>query len=78
MFIRRCKMEDDRLLENARKGKRRIGRKDLIRHLEGKRLTQRQAIRAKCYDCNGMGESNICDIEDCSLFGYSPYRVKQR
>lgn len=65
---------DTRLLESARRGKRRAGRKDLIDYLQGKRLTQRQAIRAKCYDCNGMGELSDCDIEDCSLFGYSPYK----
>ena len=63
------------MLESARKGKRRVGQKDLINHLQGKRLTQRQAIRAKCYDCNGMGECFGCDNSECSLFPYSPYKI---
>ena len=52
------------------------GRADLIKHLEGKRLSKGQAIKAKCYDCNGMGESYECDIETCSLYPYSPYKIK--
>jgi len=69
-------MEDTRMLESARKGKKKTGQKDLINHLLGKRLTRTQAIKAKCYDCNGMGEINTCESDDCSLYPYSPYRVK--
>ena len=64
------------LLASAKSGKKRIGKTFLINYLKGKRLTQRQAISAKCYDCNGMGESGDCDIESCSLYPYSPYRDK--
>jgi hypothetical protein len=63
------------LLESAKNGAGRKGKSVLIKHLNGERLTQRQAIQAKCYDCNGMGESNECDIQTCSLYPYSPYRV---
>lgn len=65
---------DSDLLRSAQNGKQRVGRKDLIKHLTGSKLTRGQAIKAKCYDCNGMGESKECDIEECSLLPYSPYR----
>ena len=64
---------DGRLLASARKGHKRAGQKDLINHLQGKRLTQRQAIKAKCYDCSGMGEDPDCENDECSLFNFSPY-----
>ena len=63
------------LLESAKKGKKRAGQSDLIKHLLGKRLTQKQAIKAHCYDCSGMGESSECDNAECSLFPYSPYKI---
>ncbi len=67
-------MED--MLKSAKEGKQRAGKTNLINYLNGKRLTRSQAIKAKCYDCNGMGESNECNIDTCSLFSYSPYRIK--
>jgi hypothetical protein len=71
------KMDDEaskRIMSSWRSGKKRAGRMDLFKHLRGNRITQRQAIRAKCYDCNGMGELKSCSIETCSLFHYSPYK----
>lgn len=64
------------LLESAKKGTKRVGQSALIKYLKGGRLTQRQSIAAKCYDCNGMGESDSCNIEGCSLYPYSPYSHK--
>lgn len=66
----------DELLDSVRRDTKRVGQKDPIDHLTGKRITQRQAINAKCYDCNGMGELGTCDIESCSLYPYSPYGGK--
>mgnify|MGYP001608612145 CR=1 FL=1 len=66
------------MLQSAVNGKRRAGQADLIKHLKGKRLIRSQAIKAKCYDCNGMGESDICDGDACSLFPYSPYRRSRK
>lgn len=67
-------MED--LLKSAKGGKLRKGQKNLINYLQGQRLTRNQAIQAKCYDCDGMGESGICDLDECSLYPYSPFRPK--
>lgn len=52
------------------------GGKELKKHLEGKRITQRQAIKAKCFDCMGGyrdGREN-CEIPDCSLYAFMPYK----
>ncbi len=54
------------------------GKTHLIRHLEGKRLTQRQAILAKCCECTGYhadGRTD-CGITDCPLYQFMPYRTK--
>ena len=71
-YFRRKVMND--MLQSAMNGKRRAGQLDLIKHLKGKKIGRKQAIRAKCYDCNGMGESDICDIDTCSLFPYSQFK----
>jgi len=42
-------------------------------YLQGKRLTQRQAIKAHCYDCQGMGEDPTCENDECSLWPFSSY-----
>ncbi len=68
---------DEKLLESAKRGTSRTGKTALIKYLSGNKLTQRQSIAAKCYDCNGMGEQNTCNIEGCSLLPYSPYRLKE-
>ena len=61
------------------KGIRAIGRKELTRHLEGKRLTSRQSIFAKCYDCMGgyVDGRFTCNIPQCPLYPYMPYRGNQ-
>ena len=63
------------ILESAKSGNRKAGQAFLIKHLEGKRLTKQQAIRAKCYDCDGMGESGECDLRECPLYPYSSFAV---
>lgn len=56
--------------------KKAIGRAELERHLSGKRLTQRGAIKAKCYDCMGCYVDGKVDClnKGCSLHPYMPYR----
>ena len=52
------------------------GRSELIKHLEGKRLTMQQAVFAKCYDCMGgyTDGKYSCGIPSCSLYPLMPYR----
>lgn len=69
---------DERFIKSAKNGTKRAGQKDLLKHLAGKRLTRTQAIKAKCYDCNGMGEDDTCEMAECPLHPYSPYRTKAK
>lgn len=41
----------------------------------GKKLTSKQMIRAKCYDCMGKyADGKIdCEIPECSLYPLMPY-----
>ena len=56
------------------KAKRKL---ELLAYLEkGKRLTQRQAIIAHCYECMGYysdGKQD-CLVDVCPLYEYMPYR----
>jgi len=52
------------------------GKRHLLRHLRGERLTQRQAILAKCCDCmcyHADGRTD-CLMPHCSLHPFRPYR----
>ena len=72
-------VRDEDLLRSAKKGKFRAGRIELIKWLEGGVLTRAKAVKAKCYDCSGNGDSGDCDLETCPLLPFSPYnRQKQR
>lgn len=52
------------------------GNSMLKKHLEGEKLTSRQAILAKCADCMGYWIDGRfdCGISSCSLHTYSPYK----
>jgi hypothetical protein len=53
------------------------GRNELIRYLERGKLTLRDAVLAKCYECCGYyadGKSD-CKMADCPLYGFMPYRA---
>ena len=53
-----------------------MGNLNLERHLAGVRLTQRQAIHAKCCDCNNryVDGPEDCRIPKCPLYPWMPYR----
>ena len=56
------------------------GRKELLKHLDGERLTIRQMVLAKCFDCMGYfadGKAD-CEIPDCSLYPLMPYRKGEK
>jgi len=66
-------IRDEALLQSARSGKKKKGQAFLIKYLEGGKLVRSQAVYAKCYDCNGMGDSDECDIEGCPLYPFSQF-----
>lgn len=64
----------------AEEGMRALGRKELRMHLDGERLTQRQAIYAKCYDCiGGYADGGYsCELPKCTLYPWMPYGDRKR
>ena len=58
-------------IRNYQSWPKRSGKADILKHLRGERITQRQAIRAKCFDCSG-GDGGRCTIRSCPLFPFSP------
>lgn len=56
-----------------------LGVNHLKAHREGKRLTQRQVILAKCAECaceyhDGKAD---CEIQGCPLHPWQPYRGRR-
>lgn len=51
----------------------------LRKHLAGKRLTQRQAILAKCCNCMGYYRDGRkdCGMRSCALYPFMPYRSRE-
>ena len=56
------------------------GRNELIKHLKGERLTQRQMILSNCYDCMGgyVDGKQDCEIPSCTHYPLMPYREKKK
>ena len=59
-------------------GIRAIGLTGIIKMTEGKTLHRAEAIKAKCYDCCGGYADGLadCQITDCPLYEYHPYKGK--
>lgn len=71
-------MDNTQRISTIEKWGRHQGQRDLLRHLRGERLTQRQAILAHCYDCMGFYSDGAasCLMEHCPLYPFMPYRDK--
>ena len=63
-------------LPQAQSSIRAVGKKELIKHLQGGRLTMRQRLLAKCFECMGgyADGTQDCRITDCPLYPVMPYR----
>jgi len=69
---------DQMLKDIEQNGIKAKGRKEMIAHLEGERLTPRQMILAKCYDCMGYysdGRGVDCTVPACPLYPIMPYCI---
>ena len=62
------------LADVKERGKKYSGRNELIAHLEDKHISRKEAMLAKCYECNeGYPDGEIdCEIPDCPLYSYNP------
>tara|TARA_B100001964_G_C13945583_1_gene470955 strand:+ start:103 stop:300 length:198 start_codon:yes stop_codon:yes gene_type:complete len=52
------------------------GRKELKKYLRGDKITFKQAVLAKCYECMcGYTDGKIsCEIPNCPLYKFMPYQ----
>jgi hypothetical protein len=52
------------------------GKNEYLKYLSGERLTMKQQILAKCYDCMGYYADGAtdCELFTCSLYPMMPYR----
>lgn len=70
----------NRILEIRKYGKTAKGQKELLKHLSGQKLTFKQAIYARCYDCMGMyvdGKVD-CNMPHCALYPFNPYNQNRK
>ena len=53
-----------------------VGKNQYLKYLMGERITRQEAIKAKCYECNGycVDGRPECKAKDCPLWAYSPFR----
>lgn len=65
------------IIENGMMAK---GKNELLKHLDGEKLTYKEAILAKCYDCEGyfIDGKEDCMIYDCPLYGFMAYNPKRK
>lgn len=66
------------LIRQSKKDPTSAGRTQYLRFLQGEKLTYREALLAKCYDCDG-GHSDgryDCEVLSCPLRRYMPYKDK--
>ena len=68
----------DEYIREAMNGKSRSGKTQLLKYLRGSRITRQESIKAKCFDCDGMGDSGECDLEHCALYPYSPFKTNSK
>jgi len=72
-------MNTKTISEIAQHGKKARGKKELIRHLEGGKLTIRQAVLARCYDCTGFfADGKVdCKMPICPLHPFMVYNANR-
>ena len=70
---------DEKISSIKKHGRKYRGRKELLKHLKGEKLTQRQMILGNCYECCGYYSdgSSDCGIESCTFYPLMPYRGKK-
>lgn len=74
----------ERIKDITNNWKRTRGKRELLAHLKGKRLTKGDAIKAKCYDCmcgyaaSDKVEERDCNIKQCPLYPYMPFSERNK
>ena len=67
-------------LHAVKEGKQAQGKNEYIKYLEGGKLTLRQAVKGKCYDCMGYYEDGKvdCVLPDCPLYPFMPFNPNKQ
>lgn len=57
-------------------GKKALGKAELLKHFDRKKITLRQAVKAKCYDCMGYyADGKVdCVVPHCPLYPFMVYK----
>ena len=66
------------LIRQTKKDPTSGGRTQYLRYLQGEKLTYKEALLAKCYDCDGGHTDGRydCEVLSCPLRRYMPYLGK--
>ena len=58
-------------------GKRAKGRKEFVKFKKGEKLTFKQSILAKCFECMGryIDGKVDCEVYNCPLYPYMPFKA---
>lgn len=59
--------------KNVERWPRRAGKRDLLRFIDGEKLTRSEAIQATCYECTCGESSDPCNVETCPLIQFCPW-----
>ena len=72
-------MNEERIKNIRQHGKKARGQTELIKHLEGQRLTLKKAVYAHCYDCMAFyADGKVdCQMPKCSLHPFMAYNQKR-
>jgi len=55
------------------------GQKEFEKFKKGFPLTRKEAMLAKCYECNGEGESKAdCEVTYCPMYEYRQFKNPKR
>jgi hypothetical protein len=75
-----AEINEERIESIRKHGKAAQGQKELIGHLEGDRLTLKQAVNAHCYDCTGFfADGKVdCGMKHCPLHPFMPYNPNRQ
>jgi len=73
-------MNEKIISDIKRHGKTARGKQELIKHLEGGRLTLKQATLAKCYDClcYMVDGRQDCKMPKCSLYPFMTFNENKQ
>ncbi len=68
--------QKDILVKQVKNSTQAIGKQSLLNHYNDMPLTHREAVAAKCYQCQGyykLGKLD-CEVPSCPIYSFMPYR----